>query len=269
MSPASTEEEAMTQLIGDVVADAAASAVHGMHTRMSTFLPGGYTRQGAAGTLLHCTTIPMPQRNAVGVDREWDPGEVDAFAKELSAARLPWSIQVRGEADPGLVELGARHGLTTVSTLPLLYWDAAPLPAPPALPAGATIRAVPGAAAGVFAAGLIAGFEMPSELAAVLSAPSLLDAPGVTAFVLDLHGEAVATGLNIMVGDHVGLLSGSVAPQHRRHGFYRTLVTARLTHAVDSGARHAFVQTLPTSRPLYESLGFRLAETWTYLMSAA
>jgi predicted acetyltransferase len=79
----------------------------------------------------------------------------------------------------------------------------------------------------------------------------------------------VATGFNIAAGDHVGMFNGSVPPQHRGNGFYRALVTARLRHAVASGARYAFAQNTPMSRPLYESLGFRLAETWTYLTSEA
>jgi hypothetical protein len=109
---------------------------------------------------------------------------------------------------------------------------------------------------------------MPIEVAAVIAAPALLDAPGVTAFVLELHGEAVATGLNVIVGDYIGLFSGSVPPKHRLNGYYRALVTARLTHAIASGARHAVVQNAPGSRPLDESLGFRLAENWTYLTPA-
>jgi GNAT superfamily N-acetyltransferase len=268
VSPAWAKEKAMTELIGSAT-DTAASALYAVLTRYTEFMPGGYARQGAAGTRLFVSTIPVPQGNRVTADGKWDPGEVDAFARELSATGLPWSIQVRGdEVDPRLAELGARHGRTAVSTFPLLHWDAAPLPEPRALPPGATVREIPGADAGVFAGALAAGFEMPIEVAAVIAAPSLLDAPGVTAFVLDLHGEAVATGLNVIVGDYVGLFSGSVPPEHRLNGYYRALVTARLTHASASGARHAVVQNAPGSRPLYESLGFRVAENWTYLTAA-
>jgi ribosomal protein S18 acetylase RimI-like enzyme len=257
----------MTEQAGSAAADAAANAVYGGLTRLTYYLPGAYARQGAAGTWLHFTTIPIPYLNTVGVDRDWDPGEVDAFAKELSATGIPWSIQVRGEADPRLAELGARYGRTTVFTLPLLRWDAAS-PAPAALPAGAAVREVSGAEAGLFAAAFAAGYEIPREMADLVSRPALLDASSVSGFVVDLRGEAVATGLNLMVGDYVGLYMGSVSPQHRRKGYYRALVTARLAHAVASGARYAVVQNTPASRPLYESLGFRFAETWTYLSPA-
>lgn len=71
-----------------------------------------------------------------------------------------------------------------------------------------------------------------------------------------------------MIDDHVGLFDGSVLPAHRGHGYYRALVAARMAHAVAHGARYAFALNTPMSQPLYEALGFRVAETWTYLRPA-
>jgi GNAT superfamily N-acetyltransferase len=244
--------------------------MHEARSRLTKYVPGAYARHGDAGTRLHFTTIHMPELNTVSVDREWDPVEVEAFASELSATGIPWSIQARGEAGPRLVELGARHGRTVTRTLPLLCWDGGPPPEPPApIPPGAAVREVSGAEAGVFATALTAGFGMPREFADIMSVPALFDAPDVAGFVFDLGGEAVATGLNVMIGDYVALFSGSVRPAHRRKGYYRALVMARLAHAITRGARYAVVQNTPMSRPLYEALGFRLAETWTYLKPAA
>lgn len=127
------------------------------------------------------------------------------------------------------------------------------------------MREVPGSEHEVFAAALMSGFGMPREIGEIFARPAMLDVPDMTAFVLDVDGEAVATGFNIVVGDWVGMYNGSVAPQHRRKGYYRALVAARLRHAVAAGARRAFTQNTPMSRPLYESLGFELAETWNYL----
>ncbi|MGH3297501.1 MAG: GNAT family N-acetyltransferase [Trebonia sp.] len=210
----------------------------------------------------------MVSLNVVWAGREPDLGEVDTFAEELSATGVPWSIQPRGDADPALLDLAARYGRTSSSTLPLLVWEVGSLPSlPTSVSHRATVREVPGAEHEVYAAALASGFDMPKEVADVFARPALLDAPDMTAFVLDLNGEAVATGFNILVGDQVGMYNGSVVPQHRRNGYYRALVTARLRHAVASGARYAFTQNSPMSRPLYESLGFRLAETWTSLTS--
>lgn len=264
----------MTEVLIDRT-NAAVSAWQAAMTLLTDCLPGAYVRQGAAGTRLQFTTLPIPEFNAVCVDPERDLAEVDAFCSELSEHGLPWSIQVRGEVDLELARLAARYGRTATSTLPLNLWHAEsqPVTSPHRLTVrevtgDAKVREVSGARPGVFAAALAEGFGMPREVADMMCNPDLLDAPAVTGFVLDLHGEAVATGLNVVVGDHVGMFCGSVPPRYRLNGYYRTLVTARLAHAVAHGARHAFTQNSPMSRSVYESLGFRLAETWTYLMAA-
>jgi GNAT superfamily N-acetyltransferase len=166
-----------------------------------------------------------------------------------------------------VLALAARHGLAHVHTLPLLGREAAdPVGHPSAATVdGTRVREITGSEHEVFARGLELGFGMPQETALAFAQPALLDGPGMTAFTLDLDGETVATGFNVVVGDHVGLFNGSVPPEHRRRGYYRALVGARLRHAAASGARYAFTQTTPMSRPLYEALGFRLVETWTYL----
>jgi GNAT superfamily N-acetyltransferase len=259
----------MSQLINPATADAAAGAFYASISRLAELSPGMYMRQGTAGTALAFSGLPMATLNLVGVGLEPDLGEVDAFARELSAKDAPWSIQLRAEGDPALLDLAARHGRTSSSTLPLLVWDAGQLPALPTAvpPHGATVREIPGREREIYSMGLVNGFGMPKPLADAFGEPALLDAPDMTAFVLDLDGEPVATGFNITVGDWVGMFNGSVPPQYRRKGYYRALVTARLRHAVAAGARYAFTQNTAMSRPLYESLGFQIAENWTYLSS--
>jgi GNAT superfamily N-acetyltransferase len=269
------KEHPMTELIDSATANAAASAWHEAITLLTRCVPGGYVRQGTAGTRLYFTGIPSPDINAVCVGPEPNLAEVAAFAAELSEHGLPWTIAVRGAVGAPLARLAAQYGRTVTSTMPLNAWHAG---SPPAVsPHRAMVREVAGAArvrevtgedAAMFAATLAAGFGMPGEIAEIMCPPALFEAPGVTGFVLDLRGEAVATALNVVVGDHVGMFHGAVPPHHRRKGYYRTLVTARLAHAVARGARHAFAQNTPMSWPLYESLGFRPEETWTYLGAA-
>ncbi|MEU1620932.1 GNAT family N-acetyltransferase [Streptomyces sp. NPDC005722] len=253
----------------ETISNAAVDALYGAMERLTDLLPGAFTRHGPHGGRLVCTGLPVALLNAVYAGHGQDPRETAELAEELSAAGLPWSIQARGEAGPELTALAARHGLTATTTLPLLAWDAASLPEPPAAAStGGTVAKLTGAEAARYSAALAAGFGMPGEIADAFALPALLDAPDMTAFTLDVDGEAVATGFNVMVGDHVGLFNGSVPPRHRGNGHYRALVTARLRDAVAAGARHAFTQNSPMSRPLYESLGFRLVENWTYLTPA-
>lgn len=251
----------------DTVTDAAADGFHAAMARLVELSPGMRVEHGTAGTRLIFTGLPLDTLNVVAVGREPDLDEVDAFAGELARTGVPWSIQLRGErAAPALLDLAARHGRTSSSALPLLVWDAGQLDSLPAVDDTA-VREITGDEHEVFAAALAGGFGMPREVADVFARPALLDASGLTAFVLEVDREAVATGFTILVGDQVGMFNGSVLPQHRGNGYYRALVTARLRHAVAAGARYAFTQNSPMSRPLYESLGFRLAETWTYLGS--
>jgi hypothetical protein len=259
--------DATTGLVGGAAADAAVTAYYETQARVVEYIPGAYVRQGAAGTRLMVLAIPDPGYNVVSVDRRRDLREVEAFAEEISATGLPWSIQVRGDVDPELQRLAARYGKTGTSTLPLLLWDAGSLPA--ALPDGATVRKLSGEDNEVYAAALAAGYGAPGDLTRLMSPSGLLDAPGITAFVLDLRGEAVATGLNVLSGQYVGMQRGSVPPGHRGNGYYRALVTARLADAVARGARHAVSTNSPMSRPLFESVGFRLAVTWTQLTPAS
>jgi hypothetical protein len=252
-----------------VLGDAAVNAYYEIEARATEYIPGAYAREGAAGTRLVMWALPDPELNVVRIDYKRDLREVEAFAQEISATGLPWSIQVRGEVDPELKKLATRYGRTGTGTSPLLLWDAESLPAlPAAVPDGATVQKVSGEDSEAFAATLAAGFGVRDDVTRLLARPGLLDAPGVTGFVLDLRGEAVATGLNVMAGHNVGMFSGSVPPRHRGNGYYRALVTARLADAVDCGARHALSVNSPMSRPLFESVGFRLAETWTRLSPA-
>lgn len=234
-------------------------------SRLAELSPGMYTKTGASGTRLLYAGLPIPNLNAVcpGPEPDWD--EAAAFAAELAATGVPWSIQLQESSPPAARELASRYGLASAETVPMLVWEGDAGVLPETLPSGARVREVPGSEHEVFAAALAAGYPMPKEVADAFARPALLDAPDMTAFVLDVDGEAVASGFNVLVGDRVGLFNGSVPPQHRRHGYYRALVSARLNHAIAHGARRAFAQNTPMSRPLYESLGFRLAENWTYL----
>jgi GNAT superfamily N-acetyltransferase len=254
----------MGQLID---ANATANAFYATLSRFTQLCPGMLMREGAAGTKLMYAGIPMSTLNCVAVALDPDLAEVDTFTKEMSTMGVPWSIQTRGEPDAGVLDVAARHGRTNASTVPLLAADIAQLlpSLPTDLPAGTTVREISGQHGDVYAAVLAEGFEMPPEMAAVFAGPALLDAPDCTAFVLEVAGEAVAAGFNIVVGDQVGLYNGTVPARHRRHGYYRALVAARLRHAVAAGARHGFTQNTKMSRPLYESLGFELVEDWTYL----
>lgn len=62
-----------------------------------------------------------------------------------------------------------------------------------------------------------------------------------------------------------GCYGGSTLAEFRRMGFYRSLMLARAIEARRLGLRYLQVDSLPTSRPILERLGFeRLGSTWPY-----
>jgi hypothetical protein len=156
----------MKPLIDPAAADAAVNAFFHAISRLVELSPGMHERQSARGTRMVFTGLPMPSLNAVCVGTEPHLDEVDAFAKELSATDVPWSIQLRGDADPVLLDLAARYGLTSASKHPLLVWDADLLPSlPTSVPHGATVREVSGNEQEAFASALVSGFDMPKDVA--------------------------------------------------------------------------------------------------------
>jgi hypothetical protein len=253
---------------GSGAADAAAHAHFEAAAMLAAVRPGAYLRNGERGTRLLVSNIPIPTMNSVAVAREFDLGEVRSFADELSATGLPWSFQVRDVLDPVLKDLAEQYGATTVHEAPLQVWSAESRPALPAVRRleGATVRRVSGGQAEAFQAALAAGYGVPGEFAARACPAAAFEAPGMAGYVVERDGGIVATGFNVTVGDRVGFFNGSVPPEHRGNGYYRALVTAGLRDAVASGAAAGFAQNTPVSQPLYRSLGFRLVETWTYLI---
>lgn len=259
----------MTQSNDVAVTQTAIDAFYGAISTYGDVLAGAYRRQGSSGTRLVFTGVPVSTLNVVYVEPERILAEVDEFAGELSAKGVPWSIQVRGEVDPELRNLAAGYGMTSAEASPLLLWDAELLTTlSTGLPLGAQVRRVPGAEWEVLAAAMAAGFGAPRAVVDQLIQPALLDAPGVTGYVLEVNGESVATGHNIRIGDHVLMLGGSVPAQHRGNGYYRALVAARLREAVADGAHYAISENSPMSRPLFESLGARQFETLIHLTAS-
>jgi ribosomal protein S18 acetylase RimI-like enzyme len=67
------------------------------------------------------------------------------------------------------------------------------------------------------------------------------------------------------IGDHIGVYNITVAPEFRRRGFGRLITERVIRDGFDAGAATAYLQSSRPGLPLYESMGFRMAESWTYL----
>jgi GNAT superfamily N-acetyltransferase len=203
----------------------------------------------------------------ISTTHEPDPDEMRALATSYSGSALRWSIQLRDDsASPAVAELANRCGLTASSVAPFMIKRLVQSGMREPRSAATRIRRVPKEDHETFRSVLAAGFESPEEIFKPFASPELLDAKGITAFLVEEAGERVATSLGILVGDHVGVFSVSTLPQHRRRGFGRVATTAVIQDAYARGARVAFLKSSPQGKPLYESLGFVTVENWrTYV----
>jgi N-acetylglutamate synthase len=249
--------------------DAAASAWMAALAVYAKATPGSSYREGLHDTFEIITGLPIPTLNgAISTARVPDVEELATFAAAMASGGLPWSLQVRAnQPDPRIVELAASHGLDQRLTLPFMIkaLTEQDLNVPETEPV--RVRRISADARELYQDLLAAGFESPREVFAGFSAPAVLDHPQIPTYIAEADGTPVATGLGILVDDEVGVFNISVPPEHRRRG-YGTLVTAAvLRDGYAAGARTAFLHASPLGRPVYESMGFHVAEEWTIFSS--
>ncbi|MEV4051876.1 GNAT family N-acetyltransferase [Amycolatopsis sp. NPDC049688] len=226
--------------------------------------PGGYYREGPAGTAELITAAPMPLLNGViGIAAEPDPGEIAEFTGSERLTAVAWSIQVRGErvADP-ITATAAAHGLTQRMHLPFMLKDLDTRDTRE--PAGdVEVRRISSVDSELYRTTMAAGYEGPDPLFAAFARPSVLDHPTMRAYVAEVGDTPVATSLGVLVDDLVGVFNIGVPPQFRRRGHGRAATAAVLREAYALGARTAFLHASPLGVQLYEEMGFGHAETWT------
>ncbi|MGW4676387.1 GNAT family N-acetyltransferase [Streptomyces sp. NPDC004324] len=188
------------------------------------------------------------------------PGTADSFPGPVS-----WCVQVRSDPDDRVREVARRHGLTKRAEEPFMVRD---LRAAPPAPDGAgelRVRAVAGAECDLYVRALADGFGVPEKIFAPLFTPAVLDAgPDITAYVGEVGGEVVATAMTILTEGHVGIFNISTAPRHRGAGHGRRITEEAVAHGRAAGAGTAYLRSSDMGLPLYLSLGFDVAEHWTY-----
>ena len=88
-----------------------------------------------------------------------------------------------------------------------------------------------------------------------------------------MHEKQVAPGvISLMSGLPMATLNGvfniATVPAYRGRGSGRAVTSRIVADGVARGADLAYLQSSEDGYPLYQSMGFRTVETWTYLSSA-
>lgn len=254
--------ENMTYSVDSV--DLAVAAWHDAIEAFCRLQPHGDVKDGPQGTRAIVSGTPVSVLNAViGTTRQPDVAELSEFAQSYDNRGLPWSIQLRDAAPAAEVEaIATRRGLTQSFVLPFMTrrLDADVMNVP--LPDAIDVRRVPPEDHEAYNRALASGYEAPEPVFRGFSAPEVLGAEGMTAWLVEENGVAVATSFGVLANDHVGVFNISTGPAFRRRGFARAATAAVLRNAYRQGAHTAFLHCTPAGRGVYESLGFAIAETW-------
>lgn len=233
---------------------------------LTGIVPGGVLEYGARGTVLALTGSRLTSLNAVAsLTTEPDPDEIAAFAAAAAKrAEVPWTVQLRSEPDEVVPRIAADYGLTVRSRHPFMIKHLDGEAAAPGRADSLTVRVVEGDESEKFLSMVSAGFEAPRAMFALVASGLVLDGPGMTAYLAEVDGVAVATGFGVVVGDCLGVFNISTLPEFRRRGYGRAVTEAVLRGGRAQGARMAFLHASTAGLPVYRSLGFHVAEQWTY-----
>lgn len=214
-------------------------------------------------------TTPFALFNGV-VTRTLRPSvkELEVWAERHRASARPWSIQLRGRPTDEILALTQAFGLREVHHEPLMV-----LPLDLLLPSAqdgsaSVVGRVAGQMHHAYEQTLTQGSGAPPGSLSAISSAEVLDHPKVGAYLAFDSAEAVATGMTTMAGSTLGILNMSTLPDWRRRGRARQILLRMLADGRREGATHAILQSSPDGLSLYESVGFRTVETWTYLMTA-
>ncbi|MEH1163987.1 GNAT family N-acetyltransferase [Micromonospora sp. CPCC 205539] len=200
---------------------------------------------------------------ALSMSLDPDLTSLDEMATRVGEAGVPWSIIVRGTASEAVVALAARHGLRHAGEMPLLACAAEDALLWTGGRQRSEIHPVGSAGGDLYTDVLTAGFGAPEGAFGALMGGDVLDAPGVTGYLAEEAGQQVATGLGMSADGLIGVFNIAVAPWARSRGLGRAITARVLVDGFAAGARTAYLHTSAAARPLYESMGFRLVETWT------
>jgi ribosomal protein S18 acetylase RimI-like enzyme len=206
-------------------------------------------------TLNGYASIALPADEVTSIDRL-------AGQKPLS---FPWSLTLRSP-DPtsSFVQLASSKGLNNRILLPFMLKVLSQDDVRSAADLIDTVSSTDDPA--VHRRVLAQGFAAPEEFFTAFCTEDLLTDPSVTAYVGRVDGKDVATGLSIIANGCVGVFNVATAPEYRRRGYGRDIVSRLLGDAITKGASVAVLHSSPDAVAFYESMEFRRAETWSVFL---
>lgn len=208
------------------------------------------------GVFAFTTGLPMGLFNGCLVVRDSTQADLDAAIGWVASSRLPFRVWIREELAPELIAVPAERGLLEATRR---YPGMAlhPVPEPPPLPPGVTIRPVVEQPDLDEHRGVLIADSAPPEAVAQLLPASFLSDPDVALFNAYLDAQPVGTALAIRSGDASGVYNVATRPSARRRGVGTAATWAAVAAGRNWGSRVVILQSSEIGQSVYEAMGFR------------
>lgn len=225
----------------------------------------GRTRRTPDGTVLAVSGSPVAALNTIISPSREPAAEAIAMLADAETWDCPWSIHVRGEPAPRVIEVAARHGLTEFTREPLmLRRPDQGLPKKQTIDA-LRVRPVSADEAGLYADAVAEGFGAPRGMFDVFGTASPGAMSGVTFYLAGLDGAPAGTGMTAVSGELTGLFNITIFPQYRRRGYGRAVTTELIRAGYAAAAPTTYLYASALGESVYESAGFRTEEHLTLI----
>lgn len=232
--------------------------------RLQSRAPNVRAEQSAPGTWVLVWGIHLATANGVfSASRRPNIVHMALRADSLSELGLPWCIHVRGEPANELLVVADRHGLTHHSRFPFMVCDRELVKY--SADSAVSVRTLSSSESRLYVETMSAGLEVPVDTFGELYGGGVLDTDGVTAYLVEVEGQPVSTGLTIQANGQAGIFNVTTVPAFRGRGYARAVSERMVRDSFAAGASHVFLNADDAALPLYKSIGFETAETWTYL----
>lgn len=243
----------------------AASAVHENHrdaiVLLADALPDGKTAQ--FGSIVAGTSgAPMAQFNRVFVLEEPDVGDLDDAVAWMGEQGDPFWVTVADSVRGAVQELAPDLDLVPIdTTLPgMRYAPLTDLPDPEIVLDVERVTGVSGL--DEFVDTMAGAFGIPTDVAAQIMDPDMLDFDDLEFVIGRVDGDGVACGQLVQTGDIAGVYTIGVHEDHRRQGYGEAMSWAVLGLGRDAGCTQATLQSSQMGLPVYEQMGFETVTTY-------
>jgi len=231
---------------------------------LSSGVPGGYQERGD-GVVLNVIGLGSASTNALHIlEPTASLSDARRFVDRLQQADLPFVLRVRPGAPDWVADLASSAGLQSQVEFPIMRL-APPARAP--LHVGPDIVEVDAEDADLVqrvTEAFTAGNEVPPGVFDPLVAPRMFDRPEVSVYAAVDESAVTSVGIRLQVPGAVGVFGVATPPAFRRQGFGEAITARIVADGLGAGARSAFLGATPMGYRIYERLGFRTVETWTF-----